>query len=319
MQFLWMSHFSGCGGSTLGAIAAGFQPTLGFDWDEDIVQLYRQNIGLIVKHDLSAPYFREGFDPNGWKEREGNSILVLQTSPPCQEYSRANKRANKDSDRGLVLDRTWNDIELIRPEYVVLENVPGYGKSECYARFRAYLKELGYVFSEHTLDSYDFGVPQRRKRFFAIASRGGYALPAIEPPRIRLSWLDAIADLIDDLPLVPLTHHQKLLLEEYRGGYPVLIERTGYYDKPKLADWENPCWTIRASIGGDHKGANRNRFIDVVTDDARSLSVKALARLQSFPDSYQWSGITSTDVRAIGNAVPPKMMEYICQSITSLY
>lgn len=99
----------------------------------------------------------------------------------------------------------------------------------------------------------------------------------------------------------------------------LLVERLGGYDdRKKVRESIQPIWTIKASIGTDEKGSDRRQFIDVVLSksDVRSLNVKALARLQSFPDSYQWSGKNSVDIRGIGNSVPPLMMQRILESLS---
>lgn len=109
---------------------------------------------------------------------------------------------------------------------------------------------------------------------------------------------------------------------------PFLIERVGYHGLPKVASADKPCWTIRACLADDKKGkktgkksGTRTKLIDAVipseemTITAYSLSTQALARLQTFPDSYQWSGKGAIDVEGIGNAVPVLMMEKIVSDV----
>ena len=69
--------------------------------------------------------------------------------------------------------------------------------------------------------------------------------------------------------------------------------------------YNQPCFTIKASIGTDGKGANRNRFIDIFDDkNWRTLSTRAIARIQTIPDSYILPESTSLALRIIGNGVP---------------
>lgn len=92
-------------------------------------------------------------------------------------------------------------------------------------------------------------------------------------------------------------------------GFPkaVLIERSGARtDRINLRSAERPAWTIKASIATDGTGGDRSHFINAwVEDRVLSLNLRALARLQSFPDSYLLPESTVVAGRIIGNAVPP--------------
>ena len=100
----YTSHFSGCGGSTLGAIAAGLKPISAIEFDPKIAELYQVNCGSVVVEDIAQVNFKK-LDIPTRKERNGH-ILIHQTSPPCQDFSRANTSANRGSDRANVLGAT---------------------------------------------------------------------------------------------------------------------------------------------------------------------------------------------------------------------
>jgi len=397
---LFNSHFSGCGGSTKGAIAAGFTPIHAIESNPSIAELYKVNCGDILVADITKVDFKKLDIPTRLERRRSGQILVTQTSPPCQDFSIANtKSANRESDRAHILKETWLYYKIFLPEYVVLENVPAYSDSQPYQEFEDFLKNLGYTIIKGIFNAADFGVPQTRKRFFAIAVQKDYPIPRITPTheyqqygqlslicKPWIGWHESLKDLLPLLPESKLTKKQKkaiavletqlvdqqnsksvalgyktrpkdkpsftlgcnaqakvLLIDGQRSGAngerqirdasdpcwtvpasvhkgvprAVLIERVGYYNSPKTAQTQEPCWTLRAALADDYHNGNRTKMIDAILDgaDVRSLNTLALARLQSFDDSYQWSGKSSVDMRGIGNSVAPKMMQAIAIAI----
>lgn len=307
--FIWASHFSGCGGSTIGAMQAGFKPIYAIDNNPFIADIYRKNCGDITVADIIETDATVAPIPSAQERRQKNQVLVLQTSPPCQEYSIANSNKKLTSLNANILRYSYSYYTIFKPEYVILENVPGYAKSKVYQNFKAFLISLGYLINEHKLDAQNFGVPQRRKRLIMIAAIPGYRQPVLTQKK-KLGWFSAVKDLIPTLPKSELTNNQKLLIDNYQGD--LLIERIAYRDSPKFALPIEPCWTIRACLGD----VGRTKYIDaVVSGQALSVNTHVLARLQSFPDTYQWTCNPVIDVRGIGNSVPPLMMQVICESI----
>jgi DNA (cytosine-5)-methyltransferase 1 len=397
---LFHSHFSGCGGSTKGAIVAGLTVCGAIENNPQIAELYKVNCGDILVADITKVNFRKLDIPTQLERRRSGQILVTQTSPPCQDFSAANtKSGDRNSDRANILRETWLYYEIFRPEYVILENVPAYRHSQPYQEFEQYLISLGYTITKSVLNAADYGVPQTRVRFFAIAVQKDYPIPRITPTheyqqygqlslicKPWIGWHESLKDLLPLLPESKLTKKQKkaiavletqlvdqqnsksvalgyktrpkdkpsftlgcnaqakvLLIDGQQSGAngerqirdasdpcwtvpasvhkgvprAVLIERVGYYNSPKTAQTQEPCWTLRAALADDYHNGNRTKMIDAILDgaDVRSLNTLALARLQSFDDSYQWSGKSSVDMRGIGNSVAPKMMQAIAIAI----
>ncbi|MBN3945183.1 MAG: DNA cytosine methyltransferase [Nostoc sp. NMS7] len=342
-NILFNSHFSGCGGSTLGAIAAGFVPIHAIENNPAIAELYKTNCGDILVADIATVDFKRLDIPTQLERRRSGQILVTQTSPPCQDFSAANTNSgNRDSLRANILRETWLYYEIFRPEYVVLENVPAYRHSKPYQEFEQYLITLGYKIIKVLFNAADYGVPQTRIRFFAIAVHKDYPIPQISPTHeyqqhgqlflIRkpwIGWYESLKDLLPSLPESKLTKKQEnaiavletqlidqqnsksvalgyktrlkdkpsftlgcnaqakvLLIDgQQRGaggerqtrdatdpcwtipasihkGVPraVLIERLGYYDSPKTAQIEKPCWTLRAALADDYHKGNRTKM-----------------------------------------------------------
>ena len=326
MKFLWFSHFSGGGGSTLGAIQAGVMPLLGIEYDKNVAELYEKNLGKVICQDIGEVSVIDCLKYVPLKEvrRKNNEILIIQTSPPCQEYSQLKLNKNPNSESAKVIWKTRKFYALFRPEYVILENVRAYLKSEVYIKFKNYLKDLGYEISfEEIVNCADYGVPQTRQRLITIFNYKNFPAVRINPTHKKegwVGWYSAIEDLIPNLREVNLTEKQINSLSLRSKGFSnakIIIERVGARNGVnKIRSDDAPIWTLKASLGSDGKGANREKVIDVsVNGVVKSLNTQCLARLQTFPDSYEFSGKNALDVHVIGNSVPPLLTEVICEEI----
>ena len=327
MKFLWFSHFSGGGGSTLGAIQAGVTPLLGIEYDKNVAELYEKNLGKVICQDIGEVSVIDCLKYVPLKEtrRKNNEILIIQTSPPCQEYSQLKLNKNPNSESAKVIWKTRKFYALFRPEYVILENVRAYLKSEVYIKFKNYLKDLGYEISfEEIVNCADYGVPQTRQRLITIFNYKNFPAVRINPTHKNdgewVGWYSAIEDLIPNLREVNLTEKQINSLSLRCKGFSnakIIIERVGARNGVnKIRSDDAPIWTLKASLGSDGKGANREKVIDVsVNGVVKSLNTQCLARLQTFPDSYEFSGKNALDVHVIGNSVPPLLTEVICEEI----
>lgn len=328
MKFLWFSHFSGGGGSTLGAIQAGFAPLLGIEYDKKVAELYEKNLGRVICQDIGEVSVLDCLKYIPLKEarKKNKEILVVQTSPPCQEYSQAKTNKNPNSESAKVIWKTRKFYALFRPEYVILENVRAYLKSEIYINFKNYLVNLGYEISfEEIVNCADYGVPQTRQRLITIFNYKNFPKINIKPTHKKeewVGWYPAIKDLIPNLREVNLTGKQ-LESINFNGfsNAKIIIERVGARNGVnKIREDDEPIWTLKASLGSDGKGANRERFVDIsVNGMVKSLDVKCLARLQTFPPNYIFSGKNSLDIHVIGNSVPPQLIKVICEEIKNTF
>ena len=162
-----------------------------------------------------------------------------------------------------------------------------------------------------------WGVPQRRKRFIAIAFKDMDA-PLLLTPNRTTYWYEAIADLIPTLADSQLTNTQIDLLHPktqaaIARGEIVLLKRNQIRNYTPASGVSNPyCWTVTATLATDQRFCDRKLFADIVTPDGiYSLNTRCLARLQTIPATYKLSdalwvlGKTAIDGGAIGAGVPP--------------
>ena len=321
------SLFTGGGLLEAGALAAGFRPLWGIEFDPEhpdfsrqIADAYEQNFGAHIIRQTVQEVAKGGFQH---LERP----TALHVSQPCKSFSAAN--ANSETEQDLSAARaTQQAIRELQPEIVTIENVVSYRDSQSWRLIRETLNELGYGIKEAVVNAADYGVPQTRKRFLVWAVR--VRTPPELPPKVDkwMGWKEGIADLIPTLPESQLADWQLERIQNpaaprFRGGSATaltqsksfiqngkayLIERSGARKDRDLLirQGAEPSWTIRASIATDQKGANRHDPLNALLPEGKvvSLTQRAIARLQSVPDWYQLPDQIGVAVTLLGNGVP---------------
>lgn len=330
--------FSGCGGLTAGFLQANscsgkFQPTSAVDSDIDAAATYAANLGDHV----FCGSIEEWLDSNHLPDQAD----VILGGPPCQGFSSLGKQEVADH-RNALWEQYVEAVNLLRPNYFVLENVREFLRSEqflglkeaCGPRRRLW----NYEIEHYVLDSSRYGAPQRRRRAIVIGRRRGHP-PLGEPEPV--AYLRNVRDAFDGLKAevrereLPQRHMEyrgqrvpgpftgdelhvtrwftQLSLNRYRaippGGnrfdipYHLLApcwraHRTGAGDVMGRLSWDKPSVTIRTEFYKPEKG----RYLHPT--EHRPITHREAARLQGFPDDYQWFGSKSSIARQIGNAVP---------------
>ncbi len=307
--------FAGGGGVECGLVEAGIRPVLSVEFDPTNPGLsqalasnnhlnFKPYGGKVIRETVQS--LAENFFPDFPLRPD-----YLHASPMCSHFSQASDGTEQKEDIEAAI-AVAQSLSYLQPSCFTLENVPGYQDSESWYLIEQALKGEGYFIASAILDAADYGVAQSRKRFIVKASRE--SKPGLPLKQRRIGWYEVIANLIPDFSSSDLLPAQARALDKKLSLKPgleaLLIERSGFRDSPQLREPTDPVWTIKKSIFHDHKGANRNRFIDVwlSSGEVRSLSVEAIARIQGFPNWYYLPDKVSVAGSILGYSVPPPLI-----------
>lgn len=189
--------FSGCGGLSLGLSQAGWQGLFAIERATDAFETFSGNfLGEHSRYQFEWPDWLEqaahSIDDvlkthHGELKKLRNKVDLIAGGPPCQGFSFAGKRKSSDP-RNKMFQRYVSFVELIKPKFLVLENVPGMNVAHTkrgnktaraghtyYDKLHDALGELGYTVGAMILDAVNFGVPQRRTRLVVIGIRSDLA------------------------------------------------------------------------------------------------------------------------------------------------
>lgn len=331
--------FCGCGGLSLGFEKAGFDILLGIDAWEDAITTFNYNHknSKGICSDLST------LNPKDIESQlNGKSVDVIIGGPPCQGFSVAGKRI-VDDERNKLYKNFVRFVEFFKPKAFMMENVPNIlsiGNGIVRDAIVKDFSNLGYKVVYKILTASDYGVPQNRRRTFFVGFKNGneftFPLPTVKQ---KVTSKEAISDLPDKTvldgekyPVTPQSNYQKLMRKNVNGLYnhrvTVHTEQTkriiamvpdggNYKDLPvelqqtrkvhiawTRLDSSKPSFTI--DCGHNHHFHYKYNRVPTVRESAR---------IQSFPDNFIFLGKLGSQLRQVGNAVPPLMAEEIAKEI----
>lgn len=310
------SLFSGGGGADVGAVSAKFQLIWGIELDPEIASVYAANL----RH---QPIVKSVADvnPNSLERPD-----VLWASPPCQEWSVARSKRLPGRDDADIGYSVIPFLKILQPKIFILENVEAYRKARVFHAVVNVLHRLGYWVQWSVLNMADFGVPQTRRRLILRAVKDGF-VPVLPYSQNWVGWYEAVADLIPTLPEAQFADWQiermpalaQTSLVESRNTIRHCTVRQ--FDKPApcvTTTWlHRPCVIPRAFIA-DHPGAScSNSAKELAHGYVVAMTPRAIARFQSFSDSYQLPEARTLASRVIGNAVPPLFAQKLLEAIAT--
>ena len=315
--------YSGIGGWTTGFKMAGIDVVNSYEWWKDANNTHNKNFG--TNHsEINIRELKLEDLPNP------DEIEFVLGSPPCTQFSYANRGGNGDIADGMIdIYKFLEVVEYLNPRYWAMENVPRVAKIiEREIQKGGSLYRFRNLFSKNGIrvyDSSDFGVPQKRKRM--IAGRLPFELLEsyiqITP---KLTMGDVLNALNKDTVIDPIFEARikkedisdhifeaSLSAEEARingdsKSYHSVYNKMNFPDK-----WDRPARTITALCT---RVSRESIIIKDHYNNLRRLTVRERGCLQSFPLNYQYySSSYGGKLKMIGNAVPPVLTFYIAQSM----
>ncbi|MBR4353976.1 MAG: DNA cytosine methyltransferase [Kiritimatiellae bacterium] len=329
--------FCGCGGLTLGireaarGLGCSFRSVFASDINKSALGIYAKNfqpdiidnnpIENSINGELGAELTVE---ETVFCNKVGN-IDILVAGPPCQGHSNLNNYTRRDDPRNLLYLRAVRCAEILKPNTLIIENVPGvvHDKHGVLQRADEYLKTIGYSVSYGVVKMWTIGVAQTRQRMLLIASRvmqnvslENIVKKASLPPR-SMQWVigdlqyqydadsifnsAAIHSPINQARIHYLFEHN---LYELPNSERPDCHRLKPHTYPAVygrMHWDRPSPTIT----GGFACCGRGRFVHPLYE--RTLTPHEAARIQYFPDFFDFGNLGRTElVRAIGNAVPAR-------------
>lgn len=346
--------FCGCGGISWGLHKAGFDIIAGIDnWKPALITFQHNHPNaLVFQEDMTR------LNPMVVMEKLGLAVGELDCmvgGPPCQGFSKnvpAMYRFLQDQRNQLFRD-FLNFVEIFRPKTVLMENVAeiynafsGVVRSEIIEK----LSSLGYEIETKVVFAPDYGIPQRRRRCFFLASRTGvkpfFPKPSHDSSKYRSAW-----SAISDLPILqngegfePMSYDkpsENKYQEEMRKDSDVISDhitrklRKKQFERihslqPGQGHKDLP---VHLRTKGGYSGAYGRLDFEMLSPtitrwvfhpgsgrfchpkEIRSLTIREAARIQSFSDDFRFKGTYIEKSHQVGNAVPPLILYQFAQNI----
>lgn len=306
-----LDMFCGAGGLSYGFHMAGYTPDASIDVNEKYLQTYEENAPpqtKICNLDLATHSTEEVQSEVGF-----NSAEIVIGGPPCKGFSLAGNR-DKDDERNELVEHFFTHAFKFEPEIIIMENVPGILSMGVLDSVEEKCISEGYTVEYQKLNASHYGVPQSRERVFTVAvdntsdASFSYPTPTTKenPPTVR----DALCNKseLQDLPnhTDTLTNHQQKTVDALAELEFGESRYDNYSESWKRLYPDKPAPTVKENHGAP--------FVHPFED--RVGTVRECAILQSFPDTFEFIGSKSTQLKTVGNAVPPKLAQAVAEQIS---
>ncbi len=331
-EYKLLELFAGAGGLAIGMERAGFESVLLNELDKHACNTLRKNRPdwNVVEGDISKISFTQYRD----------QIDILSGGFPCQSFSYAGKQLGFEDTRGTLFYEFARAVRETNPKVLLGENVRGllnHDNGETLKTISNIIRDLGYTLVEpHVLKAMFYQVPQKRERLFLVGIRNDLA------DKVKFAWPSSYKRILTmrdalkkgelypcDVPKSEGQTYPKRKAEILKmvppGGYwrdlPDNIQREymmkSYYlggGKTGMArrlSWDEPSLTLTCAPA--QKQTERCH-----PEETRPLTVREYARIQTFPDDWQFAGPVSAQYKQIGNAVPVNLAHAMGRALVRL-
>lgn len=317
-----ISLFSGAGGLDLGFEKAGFEIEWANEFDKSIWETYEKNhSNYLDKRDIRKIPLNEIPECDG-----------IIGGPPCQSWSEAGACKGINDDRGKLFYEFIKILKDKKPKFFVAENVSGMlaeKHKDAVQNFIKMFKETGYDVNLYLVNAADYGVPQDRKRVFYIGFREDLNIKFEFPKPFgkKVNLKEAIGDLQDTaIPALEKNKTNGVYCKFPNNEYMTGGFSTIYMSRNRVRSWDEQSFTIQA--GGRHAPIhpqapkmtfvekNKREFVKGKEYLYRRLTVRECARIQTFPDNFQFYYTDVADgYKMVGNAVPVRLANVVANAI----
>jgi len=355
--------FCGAGGLTLGFERNGFNTLAANEIYEDACKTYRANFPDVpcIQKDINDLTAEELMDGGNFDESD---VDVIIGGPPCKGFSIAGER-NPDDPRNSLFEEYLRIVARVNPKVILMENVPGIlsMKDGSYVeKIRNEMKRLGYKVKHQKLNAADYGVPELRERIIFLGFKQGYEVNFPEATHTRaakdqqnLKPYVTVGDAISDLDFLKSgeesTEYEKDPESDFQKKIRKTTDRLMNHKAPnhseriqkrfKLMDEGKGMESVpekhrtkKHSLQKFHRGEPSPTITTLPEDFVhykrnRIPTVREVARIQSFPDDFEFKGPRTTGGKRrrysvpqysqIGNAVPPLMAEALAKQVREAF
>ena len=306
-MFKTVALFAGCGGLDLGFKNSGFNIVWANDNNPKVKDTYEYNhkgTELIIKSLVNI------------KSEDIPECDVIIGGPPCQSWSLAGAMKGKEDSRGQLFYEYVRVIKDKKPKAFVAENVKGIVSKAHIGSFNEIVemfKEAGYTVTYKLVNAKNYGVPQDRERVFIVGIRSDLGVSYEFPKETNdKSNYVTLEDAIGDLRNKPGKWME--------GSFsPIFMSRN------RRREWNEVAFTVQASgrqtqIHPDSscmKKVDKDKWEFCEEDKiVRRMSVRECARIQTFPDDFEFLGENINEhYKMIGNAVPVRLAEAVAAKL----
>lgn len=308
------SLFCGCGGTDVGLL--GDFEFLGNHYaSNDLEIVYANDID-----DNACNIFRENFgikpDNRDIREVASDEIPefdILTGGFPCQSFSiiaQNPKRLGVKDERGKLFFEMCRILREKQPKCFIAENVKGILTANKKSAFPLIIKEFeesGYDVWYSILNSANYGVPQKRERVIIVGFRKDLGVK-FKFPEVKVRDEEAFT------PLSKVIENE--VDEKYffsQRAVDGMMKKRASMNKGRAQDVTKPCNTVGAHLA--KVSLNSTDPVLFVGERYRRFTPREVARIQSFPESFELVGSEAAQYRALGNAIPPVMFWYVAKTV----
>ena len=317
-MFKVVSLFAGCGGADCGMLggftfnkreyeALPYELVYALDIDKKALETHKLNFncGEVVCDDIC-----------NINADDIPACDILVGGFPCQSFSTVNPTKDPFDDRANLYKEMVRLVKAKQPQVFIAENVKGFmtlHKGKIYKRVIEAFEDAGYVVYPALMNAAEYGVPQKRERVFLVGVRKDKKKAFVFP---KSTTIDTPVPLSVAVPKLAIDEQKYYFSERAVQGMKNAKNnmKRGLWQK-----LDEPCLTVTSHLA---KVSLNSRdpvlLVDPEKELYRRFTPREAARIQSFPDSFQFAGSEADAYRQIGNAIAPVMMWHVAEKVVEV-